>query len=90
MGLDELILDEPKKISKAELDEVYEAYKKIEYFCYRVQELSLYHLDEKANKYARDLQTQLKIHLKLLLRTIVNETFCDNDALEALKRDNTH
>ncbi len=81
MSLDDLILEEPLKISKKELDDVYNAYKTIEHFSYRVQELSLYHLDEKANKYARDLQSHLKLHLKLLLRAILNETFCDSDAL---------
>jgi len=53
MSLDELIMDEPQKISKRELDEAYEAYKTIEGFCYRVQEISLYNLDEKANRYER-------------------------------------
>ncbi len=86
MSIDELIIDEPLKISKKELDDVYEAYKTIDHFCYRVQEISLYHLDEKANRYARDLQSQLKLHLKLLLKAILNETYCDNDALEVLKK----
>ncbi len=81
MSLEELIMEEPEKLTKEELDKVYEAYKVIEKFCKRVQEISIYNLDDKSYNSARDLQRQLKLHLKLLLRAILNETFCYNDAL---------
>jgi|GEM_PF-3150348 deoxyadenosine/deoxycytidine kinase len=71
--LEELILEEPKKISKEELDEVYDAYKTIERFCEHMKELSFYHLDYSTESHAKDLKRALRANLILLLRSIVKK-----------------